>query len=182
MLEPWDSIRVRAAELRPGHWGTPEEVSIMAMPVRWAGNRKDATVILKEIAVQGPLTSKSGLVARLRRRSVGKLVSSVAIHSSFDPETHYLAAANIDKFFPNATEPWLFELNPNKNNEGLKARRYLFAPMEYLGRISIVKFTIKEYHKAENNLYSIEALELVQKNRTLVCDGVVPFGTPHPSR
>jgi len=162
-LEPWDTVRERAAELRPEHWGTPGEVSAMAAPVRWAGNRRDATTVLKEIAGCGPLTSKSGLVARLRRRSVGKLVSSVAVHSSFDPAAHYLAAANIDGLFPNAIEPWFFEMNPNKNNEGLKARRYLFAPMEYGGGIAVVKFTVKEYHRAENNIYSLEALELAQK-------------------
>jgi len=164
MLEPWDAIRARAGELRPDCWGAPEEVAVMASPIRRAGDRREAAAILKEIVELGPFTSKSGLAARLRRRSVGKLVSSVAVHSSFCPEAHYLATANIDKFFSHAIEPWLFELNPNKNNEGLKARRYLFAPMEYQGRIAIIKFTVKEYHKAENNLYSIEALELVQKN------------------
>jgi hypothetical protein len=81
----------------------------------------------------------------------------------FSAEAHYLAAANVDKYFSNAIEPWFFELNPNKNNEGLKARRYLFAPMEYQGRIVIIKFTVKEYHGAENKLYSIEALDIIQK-------------------
>jgi len=123
----------------------------MATPVREARDRRQATSIMKEIAEQSPFTSKSGLTARLRRRTVGKLVSSVAIHSSFSPDAHYLAAVNVDKFFSNAIEPWLFELNPNKNNEGLRSRRYLFAPMEYQGRIVIIKFTVKEYHitKAE---------------------------------
>jgi hypothetical protein len=63
---------------------------------------------------------------------VGKLVSAVAVRASFSPEAHYLAAANIDKLFSNAIEPWFFELNPDKNNEGLLTRRYLFAPMEYM--------------------------------------------------
>jgi hypothetical protein len=182
MLESWDTIKARVNELRLDYWGAPEEVAVMAAPVRWAGGRREASNILKEIAAHGPLTSKSGLIARLRRRSIGKLVSSVAIHSSFSPEAHYLAAANVDKFFSNAIEPWLFELNPNKNNEGLKARHYLFAPMDYQGNILIVKFTVKEYYKADSNIYSIEALELVQKNRTLVCDGVVSFDPLHPSR
>jgi hypothetical protein len=34
--------------------------------------------------------------------------------------------------------------------------------MEYQGRIAIIKITVKEYHAAENKLYSIEALDLVQ--------------------
>jgi hypothetical protein len=93
---------------------------------------------------------------------VGKLVSSTAVHASFNPVAHYLAAANIDKFFSNAIEPWLFELNPGKNNEGLFARRYLFAPMEYRGHIVIVKITVKQYKEVENKLYSIEALDIAQ--------------------
>jgi hypothetical protein len=163
MIEHWDSGPEKVQELRLEQWGTPTDVAAMATPLRQAKDRRDATAILKEIAGNSPFTSKSGLTAQLQRRSVGKLVSSVAVHSSFSPEAHYLAAANLDKFFSNAIEPWLFELNPNKNNDGLKARRYLFAPMEYRGRIVIIKFTVKEYHGTENKLYSIEALDLVLK-------------------
>ena len=159
--EPWDAVHAKVNELHPDLWGTPEIVAVISKPIREASNRKLATVILKTIAGHNPFTSKSGLTARLRRRAVGKLVSSVAVHSSFSPEAHYLAAANIDKFFTNAIEPWLFELNPNKNNEGLKARRYLFAPMEFQKRIVIIKFTVKEYYKSDNNIYSIEALDIV---------------------
>jgi hypothetical protein len=162
MPEPWDTSRTRAGELRLEQWGTPEEAAAMAAPVRRARDRKEAVEILKELAGRSPFTSKSGLTARLQRRSVGKLVSSIAVHASFSPEAHYLAAANIDKFFSNAIEPWIFELNPGKNNEGLLARRYLFAPMEYMGRIVIIKITVKQYKEAENKLYSIEALDVAQ--------------------
>jgi len=160
-FEPWNMVREKMSELRLDFWGTPEEIAVIAAPIRKAKNRREATSILKEIAEHSPFTSKSGLTARLHRRSVGKLVSSVAVHTSFNPEAHYLAAANIDKLFSNAIEPWLFELNPNKNNEGLKSRHYLFAPMEYQKRIVIIKITVKEYHSGENKLYSIEALDLV---------------------
>ena len=162
-MEAWDTSPEKAQELRLDQWGTPEEVKAMAAPMRKASDRRAAMEYLKEIALASPFTSRSGLSARLPRRSAGKLVSSVAVHSSFSPEAHYLAAANIDKFFSNAIEPWFFELNPNKNNEGIKARHYLFSPMEYQGRIVIIKFTVKEYSKAENKLYSIEALDIVQK-------------------
>jgi hypothetical protein len=161
-LEPWDSVRSKASELSLNNWGTSEEIMVMAMPIREAKNRREATAILKEIAKYSPFTSKSGLTARLRRRSVGKLVSSVAVSSSFNEEAHYLAAANIDKLFSNAIEPWLFELNPNKNNEKLKASHYLFAPMGFQGQITIVKITVKEYHEGENKLYSIEAFDFLQ--------------------
>ena len=86
------------------------------MPLRIAENRREAMEYLKEIALKSPFTSRSGLLARLSKRSLGKLVSHAAVVSSFCPEAHYIAAANIDKLFSNAIEPWLFELNPNKNN------------------------------------------------------------------
>jgi hypothetical protein len=160
--EPWDTSRAKARELRLEQWGTPEEVAAIAVPIRRARGRKEAVEILKELANRNPFTSRSGLMARLQRRSVGKLVSAVAVRASFSPEAHYLAAVNIDKLFSNAIEPWFFELNPDKNNEGLLTRRYLFAPMEYMERIAIIKITVKQYTAAENKLYSIEALDIAQ--------------------
>jgi len=64
--------------------------------------------------------------------------------------------------FANAVESWEFELNPNKENAGLKARRYLYAPMRYEGKIVAAKITVKEYTDADlrNKLYSIEAIDV----------------------
>jgi hypothetical protein len=63
----------------------------------------------EKIASNSPFTSRSGLSARLSNRSLGKIVSHAAVVSSFCPEAHYLAAANIDKLYANAIEPWEFE-------------------------------------------------------------------------
>ena len=162
MLDHWDTSREKARELRLDQWGTTEEVAIMAAPLRWANNRQTAIDCLKEIAPNSPFTSKSGLSAHLPKRSLGKIVSHVAVAASFCPQAHYLAAANIDRLYSNAIEPWEFELNPNKDNTGLKARRYLYAPMEYDGKIAVVKITVKEYADADlqNKLYSIEAVDV----------------------
>ena len=160
MPEAWDTSREKARELRLDQWGTLEEVKAMAAPVRQASNRQEATAILKELAGHSPFTSRSGLPARLSNRSIGKIVSRPAVASSFCPEAHYLAAANIDGLYSNAIEPWAFELNPNKENDRLKARRYLYAPMEYGGKIAVVKITVKEYENAQNKLYSIEAVDV----------------------
>jgi hypothetical protein len=94
--------------------------------------------------------------------SFGKLVSNAAVASSFCPDAHFLAVANIDKLYTNAIEPWEFELNPNKENDGLKARRYLYEPMEYGGNITVVKTTVKEYEntRLENKLYSVAAVDV----------------------
>jgi len=138
-IEAWNMSREKAQELRLEQWGSPEEVRAMATPARQANNRRTAMDYLKEIAPNGPFTSQSGLSARLPMRSLGKIVSHAAVTNSFCPEAHYLAAANIDKLYLNAIEPWEFELNPNKDNTGLKARRYLYAPMEFRGKIVVVK-------------------------------------------
>ena len=160
MIEHWDSSRKKAQELRLEQWGTLEEVKVLATPLRQANDRREAMNCLKEIALKSPFTSRSGLSARLSKRSLGKFVSHAAVVSSFCPEAHYIAVANIDKLYSNAIEPWKFELNPNKDNSGLKSRRYLFAPLEYNGQITIVKITVKEYEGADlqNKLYSIEAV------------------------
>ena len=162
MIEQWDKSREKAQELRLEQWGTFEEVKAMAAPLRHASSRRVAMEHLKEIAQTTTFTSRSGLPARLPRRSLGKIVSHAAVVSSFCPEAHYLAAANIDKLYSNAIEPWKFALNPNKDNTGLKARRYLYAPMEYNGKIAVVKITVKEYEgiDLQNNLYSIEAINV----------------------
>jgi hypothetical protein len=72
----------------------------------------------------------------------------------------YIAAANIDKLFSNAIEVWKFELNPNKNNDDLKDRHILYAPMKYQECIIPVKITVKEYKSQEidNKLYSVEVI------------------------
>jgi hypothetical protein len=165
MTEQWYTSREKIHELRLEQWGTPQEVKAMSVSLRQASNRRTAMDYLKEIALNSPFTSRSGLSARLSNRSLGKIVSHAAVVSSFCPEAHYLAAANIDKLYANAIEPWKFELNPNKDNTGLKARRYLYAPMEYEGKIVIVKITVKEYADADvqNKLYSIAAIDVELK-------------------
>ena len=159
MIEQWDKSREKAKELSLEQW--PPEVFTVALPRR-ANNRREAMDCLKEIAANSPFVSLSGLPARLSGRGFGKLVSSAAVASSFCPEAHFLAVANIDKIYTNAIEPWKFELNPNKENDGLKARRYLYAPMKYSDKITVVKITVKEYEnvRLENKLYSIEAVDV----------------------
>ena len=161
-MEQWDKSREKAKELRLELWGTLDNVMNMALPLRQASSRQVAMDYLKEIASYSPFTSRSGLTARLSKRSLGKIVSHAAIINSFCPEAHYLAAANIDKLYSNAIEPWEFELNPNKDNTGLKSRRYLYTPMEYEGKITVVKITIKEFEgiDLQKNLYSIEAIDV----------------------
>jgi hypothetical protein len=162
---PYDASNEKARELKITDFGPPDEVMEQAKLIRIAQNRDEATTILKMIAKKGSLTSKSGFSAQLTSKTIGKIVSSDALNKSFGVAAHYQAAANLDRLFPAAIEPWQFELNSEKNNQGLKARRYLFAPMLYEGNLVVVKFTVKEYLNPANgnNLYSIEALDIILK-------------------
>jgi len=166
--EPWDSSTEKARYLKIEDFGTPDEVHEMAKPLRTASNRPEATRILKEIIkTNSILISKSKTKARIASTSIGKLVSNEAERSSFSKEAHYLAVANIDKLFINSIEPWKFELNPNKNNQGLKERKFLYAPFKYGRNILIVKFTVKSYQNETllNKIYSIEAMDICMEKK-----------------
>jgi hypothetical protein len=56
---------------------------------------------------------------------------------------------------------WRFELNPQKNNDGLRDRRMLFAPLAYEKQILPIKMTVKKFldPQAGAKLYSIEAID-----------------------
>jgi hypothetical protein len=158
--EPWDSSSEKAKTLTIKDFGTLDEVREMAKPVRNAATRWEAVKILKNMVKNGPLVSRSGISARLSTKAIGKIVSNQAVNTSCNPPVHYLATANIDRLFANAIEPWQFELNPAKNNDGLKNRRYLYAPLAYEDALIVIKITVKEYLAAtlQNKLYSIEAV------------------------
>ena len=93
-----------------------------------------------------------------RRNTVAAAPKVIA---PISPEAHYLAAANLDYLFINSIEPWKFELNPTKNNDGLKERHCLYSPLEYQGSIMFVKTTVREYiyDWLEKKLYSIEVID-----------------------
>jgi len=159
--EAWDSSTEKAKTLTLDDFGTLIEVKEMAKPKKVAANRHDAVKILKEMVKVGVFTNKIGFKARLSGKAVGKIVSNQAINTSLNSEAHYLAAANLDWLFINSIEPWKFELNPEKNNDGLKERHYLYSPLEYKDSIVLVKITVKEYidNRFGNKLYSIEVID-----------------------
>ena len=161
--EPWDSSSEKAKTLKIEDFGTPDEVQEMAKPVRTATNRQEAVKILKEIAARGPLVNKSRLTVTLSSDSRGKIVSNKALNTSYGQKAHFLAVANLDKLFFSSIEPWEYELNPNKNNDELKARRYLYAPIEFENKIIPVKMTVKEYKDTTlgKRLYSVEAIDVM---------------------
>jgi hypothetical protein len=166
--EPWGSSSEKAKALKIEDFGTLDEVREMAKPIRYAKSRLEAEKAIENIISNNntvkrsaiELKNKNGFSAFLRRSSIGKLVSGIQ-EKGTPNDALWQAVANIDKLFINSIEPWRFDLNPNKNNDGLKDRRILYAPMKYAGRILPVKLTVKEYldPQAKAKLYSIEAID-----------------------
>jgi hypothetical protein len=159
--EPWDSSSKKAGDLKIADFGTPEEVIEMAKMPRTAHSFEEARVILEDI-VDKPMTSKSGLSATLSKKSIKEILSGEAVGKSVDLKAHLKAAANLERLYSNAIEKWEFALDPNKNNDSLEDRKYLYAPMEYNGKIIPVKLTIKKFKDiwAERRLYSLEAIDV----------------------
>jgi hypothetical protein len=189
--EPWDSSTGKANELKAEDWGTPGEIAEMARMEREAPKpekddfglkkfRKEVTQILKHIRSNGPLTNKFNIQLRatLSADSMKKLISDKALDESYSKEAHWLAVCNVDKLFYNAIEPWQFELDTAKNNQDLKERHYLYAPMKYNNDIIPVKLTVKEFtdENRGTRLYSVEAINEVldiKKGRWSSGDGVL---------
>jgi hypothetical protein len=157
--EPYGSSTEKAKELTAEDYGI-DELEAMAKPVREAHTFDEAHKILEGM-VGHPMISRSHLIAVLSNNSIKKILSGPAVADSVSRDAHLMAAANLDKLFANAIEPWLFELNPNKHNENVKDVHRLYAPLEYDGKIIAVKITVKEM-KGETEgtrIYSIEAID-----------------------
>jgi len=129
--------------LRASDFGSIEQVRDMARIESVPKIYAEAQQILSTL-VGVPLVSSSGLSATLSRNSIEKILSDTGGTGSNNLKRHLLAAGNLDRLYANAVEPWTFELNQNKNNDGLAGIRRLFAPMEHEGDIAVVKITAKE--------------------------------------
>jgi hypothetical protein len=165
----YDQVDNFAKSLKVEDFGTPEEIAEMAKPVRFAKNRKEAEKILKEIVAKGVMKSRCGLNARLPSTNKSEVLHVNPIKIPAAPidkfnyyRAHFQAAANLDKLFENAIEPKDFKLDPNKNNQDIKRRHYLFSPMEYESKIYPVTITVKEFYTEDRgtNIYAIEFINV----------------------
>jgi hypothetical protein len=157
--EPYDSSTEKAKELIAEDFSM-DNLEIIAKPVREAHTFDDARKILESMVNQ-PMISRSHLIAILSNNSIKKILSGPAVDDSVSRDAHLMAATNLDKLFANAIEPWLFALNPDKNNENVKDVHRLYAPLEYAEKIIPIKITVKEMKsKTEGaRIYSIEAID-----------------------
>jgi hypothetical protein len=162
--EPWDSSDELARTLRAEDFGPSDQVRIKAHMNRQSETYAQARKILSSL-IGDQMVSRSGLHAVISRKSIKKILSGTSVEDSHNYKAHILAAGNIDQLYCNAIEPWNFEMNPNKNNDGLVSVHRLFAPMEYEGIINIVKITVKEMINPNNGnrIYTIKTLNVLLK-------------------
>jgi hypothetical protein len=151
----------KAHELDMDMFGPREVVKEMARTDREAHTREEARIILRGLAGK-PLKCQAGLEVTISYNSIEKILSGKAVDKSFHPGAHFLAAANLEKLFSHAIEPFTFPLNPQKNNENYQEVRRLYAPMAFAGRIIPVKFTVLVMlSKNEGKrIYSLEAIDV----------------------
>jgi hypothetical protein len=161
--EPWDSSSTKAKTLKIADFGMSHDVINRATMPTLANTKDEARPLMEAILIKGTMTNKNNphLKATLSKTSINKILNNKAKNQSFNEAAHILAAANIDRLFFNAIEPWEFELDPRKQNVQLKDRRFLYAPMAFKGKIIPVKLTVLEYQNKDTNLYSLEAIEAV---------------------
>jgi hypothetical protein len=150
----------KARELTLDMFGTLEEVREMVKIDRASHTREESRSVLR-LLINKPLKSKSRTEVTISNNSIDKILSGKAVDKSFNSHAHFLAAANIEKLFSNAIEPFRFPLNPEKNNENYREVKRLYAPMAFEGRIILVKFTvIVMLNKKEGKrIYSLEAID-----------------------
>jgi hypothetical protein len=152
---------MKANELALSMFGSPDDIDKMAKTDKDARSYDEVRHILMEI-VDKPLVSRAGITATISKSSINKILSGKAVSKSFDIHAHLLAAANLEKLFLNAIEPFSFDIEAGKNNEHLVAIHRLYALMVFHAAIIPVKFTVKEMDNPKDGrrIYSLEAINI----------------------
>jgi len=134
-------------------------------------------------AFQGkPLTNRqTGMEAVMSRKSLDKMLSSVAVNKSENPVVHAIAVANADVLFECARWGWS---KPDRDADpNIFAIHRLFAPMELDGRMKMVKLTVREIARRDqpDQLYTVEVMDFNEKSpaatwadSTVRSDGIDP--------
>ena len=130
------------------------------IPIRRAKNQEEAINALKTLPKEGVKNRETGIVAQINRTQRDKLVSGAALSKSqangFAFVDHFLAVANIDRMFANASM-----VDDRKDNGGdknvLSIKRFV-APCLINGNFAEAYITVKE--TVGSKLYSLELDEI----------------------
>jgi len=124
---------------------------------------------------------QTGMSAVMSRKSLDKMLSSVAVSKSESPAVHAAAVANADHLFERAIWGWS---KPDRDGDvNILAIHRLFSTMEIEGYMKMVKLTVKQVarHDQPDVLYTIEAVGFNEKSpaatwadSTVRSDGIDP--------
>ncbi|WP_345060342.1 hypothetical protein [Acidovorax lacteus] len=106
----------------------------------------------------------SGIVARVSRNALDKMLSSKAAGQSEPPVAHAAAVANLDALFESAV---LGRSKPDRDgNPNIRAIHRFSAPLNVNGQVMLAKMTVKETVRADqpNPLYTVESVEFNEKS------------------
>lgn len=141
----------------PGHAG---ELDGAIAPIRTVTNFLQARQAVKEFQGQPLKNAATGMVAKVGRNQLDKMLSDSAAKKSASTTAHAQAVANLDSLFARAIHGWAKADRVSDSN--YTAIHRFFAPMDYQGKTLLVKMTVKETVQPDQNnpLYSVEAVDL----------------------
>jgi len=155
----WVTVRTPAFKAWFGDW----EMAA-ATPTRQAGTFTQAREAAKVFQGRDLTNAATGLVARVSRNSLDKMLNQKAVGKSESAASHSLAVANLDVLFGNALLGWSkpdFEGDAN-----IASVHRFFAPLLDGGVPRIAKITVKETSDlaTPNRIYSVESVEFNEKS------------------
>jgi hypothetical protein len=144
----------------PAHAG---ELDGAVAPLREAWTFLQARAAVKEFQGQPLENAATGMVAKVGRNQLDKMLSDSAAKKSASTTAHAQAVANLDSLFARAIHGWAKA--DRVSNSNYSAIHRFFTPMEYQDQTLLVKLTVKEtVQPGQNNpLYSVEAVDLNEK-------------------
>lgn len=130
-----------------------------ARPERVATNFREARARVAEFQGQPLTNAATGIVARVSRNAVDKMLSGKAALKSTSAADHSLAVANADKLFANA----LLD-HSHSDRDGAPSivaiHRFVAPMINSAGEVLAVKMTVKETLANANTLYTVETIEI----------------------
>jgi len=155
----WVQVRTPAFKAWFGDW----EMAA-ATPARQAGTFTQAREAAKVFQGRDLTNVATGLIARVSRNSLDKMLNQKAVGKSESAASHSLAVANLDVLFGNAFLGWSkpdFEGDAN-----IASVHRFFAPLLDGGVPRIAKITVKETSDlaTPNRIYSVESVEFNEKS------------------
>ena len=178
-LKPGQHAQVRTPEFKK--WFGDWELAAQATVSRSAKTFDEARVQAKDFQGKPLENQQTKKVAVVSRNVLDKMLSEKAVSKSESAESHAFSVANLDQLFERAVLGW--SKPDSEGSPNIIAIHRYFAPVIRNGRMQLVKMTVKETAREDQNnpLYTVEAVEFNEKSpaaqwvdSTVRSDGIDP--------